>query len=108
MAQQKIPSEQAKAIVKESDKVRMAFVGEFYKVPWEAIQAFDLVINTSKISPDLATNWVVNAAKAFVIGTKTDKTLTDAIEVDPILASAISEKLKCNQTHHLDKGRSTH
>ena len=42
MAQQKITDEQANAIVKESDKVRMAFVEEFYRAPWEAIQAFDL------------------------------------------------------------------
>ena len=99
MAQQKITDEQAKAIVKESDKVRMAFVEEFYRAPWEAIQAFDLVINTSKISPDLAATWVVNAAKAFVIGTETDKSITDSIDVDRVLALAISERLNCNVAH---------
>jgi len=99
MAQQKITDEQAKAIVKESDKVRMAFVEEFYRAPWEAIQAFDLVINTSKISPDLAATWVVNAAKAFVIGTETDKSITDSIDVDSVLALAISNRLNCNVAH---------
>ncbi len=100
MALQKITYEQAMATVKESDKVRMAFVEKFYKVPWEAIQAFDLVINTSKISPDLVTNWVVEAAKAFVISTETNKLLTDSIKVDPVLGIAISEKLECNVAHN--------
>ena len=34
-----------------------SFVEEFYGVPWDAIEAFDLVINTGKIPPDLAMNW---------------------------------------------------
>jgi cytidylate kinase len=107
MAQQKITDEQAKAIVKESDKVRMAYVEEFYRAPWEAIQAFDLVINTNKISPDLAATWVVNAAKAFVIGTETDKSITDSIDVDPVLAFAISNRLNCNVAHsHHNEGGS--
>jgi len=107
MAQQKITNEQAKAIVKESDKVRMAYVEEFYKAPWEAIQAFDLVINTSKISPDLAATWIVNAARAFAIGTETDKTTTDSIDVDSVLAFAVSNKLNCNVAHsHHNEGES--
>jgi cytidylate kinase len=45
MTQQNITHEQAEELVIESDKVRMAYVEEFYRVPWEAIRAFDLVIN---------------------------------------------------------------
>ena len=63
MAQQKIPLEQAESIVKSNDKVRMAFVEEFYRVPWNSIHAFDLVINTGKISPDQATSWVIGYGK---------------------------------------------
>lgn len=107
MAQQKITNEQAKAIVNESDKVRMAYAEEFYRAPWEAIHAFDLVINTSKISPDLAATWVVNAAKAFVISTETDKSITDSIDVDRVLAFAISERLNCHVAHsHHNEGGS--
>jgi cytidylate kinase len=54
MAQQKMTAEQAEAAVKGRDKVRMAFVEDFYRVSWGTIHAFDLVINTAKISPDLA------------------------------------------------------
>jgi cytidylate kinase len=99
MAQQKITSEQAEAVVKESDRVRVAFAEEFYKVPWGAIHAFDLVINTDKISPDLATTWVVDAAKAFVTSPEVDKPTTGSIEVDPVLAVAVSDGLRCKKAH---------
>ena len=99
MAQQQIPIEQAESVVKNNDKVRVAFVEEFYKVPWNAIQAFDLVINTGKISPDLATSWVVNAAQAPMTSLEIDKPTTASIVVDRILAEAIAAVLKCDQTH---------
>jgi cytidylate kinase len=99
MAQQKIPFEQAESVVKDNDKVRMAFVEEFYRVPWDAIHAFDLVINTGKISPDLATNWVIDITKASMTGLETDQPTTDSIVVDRILAGAVSDALKCNQAH---------
>jgi cytidylate kinase len=101
MAQQQIPMEQAEAVVKENDKVRLAFVEEFYRVPWGATQSFDLVINTGKISPGLASNWVIDAAKAFTVTAEFDKPTTAAIVVDSVLAKTISAGLECNQTHHL-------
>ena len=99
MTQQQIPFEQAEAVVKKSDKVRLAFVEEFYRVPWNSIQAFDLVINTGKISPEAATNWVIDAAKTFVPSPEIDKPTIASIEVDRILAEAVSEVLECQETH---------
>lgn len=66
MEQQKLTFDEAETLVKETDKVRVAFVEEFYRVSWGDIHAFDLVINTGKISPDLAAIWVVDAAKSFL------------------------------------------
>jgi cytidylate kinase len=99
MAQQKIPFEQADLAVKNSDKVRRAFVEEFYRVPWGAIQAFDLVVNTGKVFPDMATAWIIDAAKTFVNNMEIDKPTTSSITVDRIMAEAVSEILKCNQQH---------
>jgi len=99
MAQQKITLEQAEAVVKERDKVRIAFVEEYYKVPWEAVHAFDLVINTGKISPDQATAWVVDAAKALPLSPVADKPTTSSITVDPVLVAAISDSLGCRIAH---------
>jgi cytidylate kinase len=99
MAQQKLPFEQAEAVVKNNDKVRIAFVEEFYRIPWDAIHAFDLVINTGKISPDLATSWVIEITKASMTSLETDKPTTASIVVDRILAETVSDGLKCNQVH---------
>jgi cytidylate kinase len=99
MAQQEIPLEQAETVVKNNDKVRVSFVEEFYRVPWDAIHAFDLVINTGKISPDLATNWIVDFAKTSVSSLETDRPTISSMVVDRILADAVSEVLKCSQTH---------
>ena len=99
MAQQNIPFEQAESIVKNNDKVRVAFVEEFYRVPWNSIHAFDMVINTGKISPDLATAWVIDAAKACGTSLETDKPTIASMNVDRILAEAVSDVLKCKEAH---------
>jgi cytidylate kinase len=99
MTQQKITFEQAELAVKKSDKVRLAFVEEFYRVPWGAVQSFDLVVNTGKIPPDLATTLVTDSVKSFAASQKTDELTTAAIKVDRILSDAVAEVLKCNKTH---------
>jgi cytidylate kinase len=99
MSQQKVTYEEAETLVKNSDKVRLAFVEEFYRVPWGAAQSFDLVVNTAKIFPDLATTWIVEAANTFVNNMEISKPTTASINVDRIMADAISEMLKCNETH---------
>jgi len=99
MAQQKITFGQAEALVKESDRVRIAFVEEFYQVPWEAMLAFDLVINTAKITPTFATAWVIEVVKAFTPRPEAGALLTGTIQVDPVLEVAVSEQLKCKIVH---------
>jgi cytidylate kinase len=99
MEQQKITFDEAELLVKKNDEVRRAFVEEFYGVPWGAIQAFDLVVNTAKISPDLATSWVIDAAKTYKIRQEIDKPTTATIKVDRILADAISDVLECKKEH---------
>ena len=99
MAQQLVPFDQAEAFVKQNDKVRRSFVEEFYKVPWDSMQAFDLVINTGKISPNLATDMIIHAARTFEPKLEPEKPLLAAIEVDRILAETVSEVLHCQKTH---------
>ena len=99
MAELKIPFEQAKEFVKENDKVHITFVQEYYKIPWDAVNAFDLVINTGKISPDLATSWLVDAVKALVVIPEPNKPLASSIEVDTVLKTTVSDALNCKLTH---------
>ena len=99
MEQQGLSFEQAETAVKKSDKTRVAFVEEFYKIPWDSIHAFDMVLNTGKISLDLATNWLVDIAKVPVSSFEIDKPTTDSIVVDRILAETVSEVLNCDHAH---------
>jgi len=99
MEQEKIPYEQAETLVKSNDKVRVAFVEEFCRVPWNSIHAFDLVINTGKVSPELAASWISDVAGASMLNLEPDRPTTDSIIVDRILAEAVSEILKCDQVH---------
>jgi len=99
MEQQKLTFEEAEQMVKSKDKVRLAFVEEFYKVPWGSIQAFDLIVNTEKVSTNLATSWVIEGVNAYIAGLKTDQPTTASIEVDRVLAQSVTDVLNCNETH---------
>src|SRR5712692_3953016 len=49
--------DQAEALVRESDRVRTAFIEGFYGNRWNSSKSFDLVIDTGKISEELAVKW---------------------------------------------------
>ena len=85
--------------MKENDKVHLAFTQEYYKIPWDAIHAFDLVINTNKVSPDLAVTWVVDAVKALGSAKNVGRPTLGSLEIDPILKKTVTEALKCQTTH---------
>ena len=100
MTQQKITEpERAEAIVKEADRVRAAFIESYYDVRWEAASAFDLVIDTGKVSPDLAVTWLTDTVKGMPARTAGDAHLTSAIEEDEVLAFTVSDVLKCQVVH---------
>ena len=99
MAQQGVTTEQAEALVKEGDKVRSAFVESFYKVQWDTASAFDLMLDTSKVSPEMATTWVVQAATALNERPANGRQTCASIQVDSILAGAVSDALRCKAVH---------
>lgn len=99
LAQQEMTAAQAQAAVRDNDRLRAAFVEGFYGVSWQVLAAFDLVINTGKVSPDLATTWIVDAVRALAAGPPAGRPDTATIEVDPILAAAVSDALGCSTAH---------
>jgi cytidylate kinase len=99
MTQQMMTLEEAQAALKSNDRVREAFVEEYYRTPWAAMHIFDLVINTGKIPPDLAAAWLIEAAKVFITHLEIDAPTTASIKVDPVLAKTVSEALHCNEVH---------
>lgn len=100
MTQQKLTEpEQAEAIIKEADRVRATFIESYYGVRWDAANAFDVVIDTGKVPPDLAVTWLADAVKAMPARKAGDARLTRALEEDLILASVVSDVLECRETH---------
>ncbi len=87
-------SSQAEALVKEGDRVRVAFIESFYGVRPDAAGVFDLVIDTGKISSDLATTWLIEATRALDRASHHECTIA-AIQVDSLLASVVAAELKC-------------
>ena len=89
---------EATALVKENDKMRKAFVESFYRVPWESALAFDIALNTSRVPVNVATDWVIQAAKLPPRSLDIRMT-TKQLEVDAVMQQTVSEKLKCEIEH---------
>ena len=97
-AQQNIALDVATELVKEKDAIRTAFIKSFYSVPWASSNSFDLAINTALVPLDMATAWVIDAAKLSRNGVG-DKPTTRMIEIDSIMMQAVTEKLNCATEH---------
>lgn len=89
---------EATALVKENDKMRKAFVESFYRVPWESALAFDIALNTSRVPVNVATDWVIQAAKLPPRNLDIRMT-TKQLDVDVVMQQTVSEKLKCAIEH---------
>ena len=91
----------AEVFLRESDRARDAFVESFYNVRLKdaAPQAFDLAVNTGKVSPETAIAWLVEAHKALKEREKAIEPTTSTIVVEPDLASTVSEVLGCHVVH---------
>jgi len=97
-AEQNIALEDATALVKEKDAIQAAFIKSFYSVPWASSSSFDIAINSALVPLDIATAWVIEAAK-LNRNSVGDKPTTRMIEIDSIMMQAISERLNCTTEH---------
>jgi len=88
----------AEAAVREGDKVRGSFVQSFYGVRPDALNAFDLVIDTGKIDGQAVVRWLVQAARALEAGQGGGPVVAD-IEADVTLDSAVDALLGCTLKH---------
>jgi cytidylate kinase len=96
--------ERATALVKELDLARAGFVESAYGVRWDNARAFDLVIDTGKITPELAANWLRAAVRS--LGERSagahpagGQPTAAGIEVDRTLANVLCEVLACERAH---------
>jgi cytidylate kinase len=94
-----LSQEDATAVVARGDEVRTAFVEDFYGVAWNAMHAFDLVINTAKVAPDEALTLVVDVAQTFTASLQPREPSIASIAVDSVLDGAVSKQLDCTLLH---------
>lgn len=92
---------EAEAFLLKSDRARDTFVESFYNVRSQDTPpiAFDLVINTGKVPPDMATAWVVEAHTALQRRKRHADPTTKTIKVDPQLTGTVSDVLGCYVIH---------
>jgi len=86
--------EKAQALVEESDELRGAFIQSWYRTHWDAANAFDLVINTGKTSPELAVKWILEANQAMAEHGSEGGPSTRDLPTDTILAETVSDALE--------------
>ena len=92
----------AEALLREWDRERDVFVKTFYDVSWydaTAASAFDMVINTGKVPPDVAVTWIIQAHTELKKKKPGRKLTIGTIEVDTALANTVSDVLGCHTIH---------
>lgn len=86
--------EASKSIVAKNDKARAMFVKSFYDADFYATSQFHLVLDTGVLPAAKAATWVAEAARLFEDRPLAEESTTREIEVDPVLASSISQVLR--------------
>jgi len=83
----------AEQMLLENDYLQRQFVKSVHGVEWDTASAFDLVIDTGKVAPDLAVDLIVQAARALrPSGIPGERTSAD-LEVDHILTAVVDDVL---------------
>jgi cytidylate kinase len=84
---------EAEEFVRENDQVRRDFVNSMYAERWDSVSAFDLVIDTGKISPEQAVDWL-EATTHRISQIQPGKVLTTrAMTIDPVMMEAVAKVL---------------
>ena len=83
----------AEEFVRESDKMRREFVEMLHAGQWNSASAFDLVLDTGKITPEMAVDWLEAAVHQISLIQPEQAHTTRAIEIDPVLADSIAQVL---------------
>lgn len=100
-----VDRDEAEAFLKKWDHLRTAFVESSYHVRWSDSSAFDLVIDTGKVHPEIAVDWVVEAIDSLEERERGDDRTTRSIEVDSVLKAKVSEVLRVPEAHAAGVGR---
>ena len=83
--------DKAEAIVRESDRIRQGFLETAYGSRWNNSNGFDLVIDTGKISPEIAVEWMVDTSLRMDDNRIPGQITTADLDIDPVMENAIKE-----------------
>jgi len=85
---------EAERLVEQSDRSRTSFLQTYYNVKPDDVAQFDLVIDTDKISAELAIKWIIEAADWLDGQPLAGKRSTRDIPVDAVLEAAVKKALQ--------------
>jgi hypothetical protein len=88
-----VPS-RAERFILENDRIQRNFIESVYGVRWDSSKGFDLVLDTGRIAPDLAADWLIQAVRALAPLPGGGFTAA-GLEVDPVFASQVTEVFSC-------------
>ncbi|MEP7135972.1 MAG: cytidylate kinase-like family protein [Chloroflexota bacterium] len=84
---------ESEEFVKDTDRMRREFVESTYSHQWGSVSAFDLVIDTGKISPELAVSWLEAEITRMSHMHFNEMTTTRGLKIDTVLAKSVAEIL---------------
>jgi cytidylate kinase len=84
---------QAEEFVRENDRLRQDFINSMYAERWDSVSAFDLVLDTGKIYPEQAVNWLETATRQISLTHPKNGPTIHSIKIDPVLVDSISQVL---------------
>jgi len=92
-----VPS-RAERFILENDRIQKAFIESVYGVSWDSAKGFDMVLDTGRISADLAAGWMVQAVQALAVEPGGGFTAA-GLDVDRVFAAAVNEAFHCGTAH---------
>jgi len=89
----------AEDLVLANDHLQKTFIESVYGKAWDSAVAFDLVLDTGKLSVDAAAGMIVQAVAALPAAEAPGLRTTAGLQVDRILASAVEGALETGAAH---------
>ena len=93
-----IPVERAEAALLENDHDQAAFIKSVYGRRWERADAFDLVLDTGKLAPEAAAQFVVEGALALKRAPRGGPKASE-LKVDKLIEAIALDVLHCGLAH---------
>lgn len=88
--------DKAAKLLEEKGSLRSAFVESTYQTPWDSASNFDIVINTDKIPPETAVEWLCQTLKDMEKKEYILEKTAKAFSVEPYLETAVKGVLRWN------------